>query len=117
MTDVESQISEHITRLRVTLLSGRGPGATADEVAEHTRDRPLLRAVPCAVGREEWEAIAALAPARTERIPAPRRPSEGERAQRRASLTGVLMGLVAGTVGSSLLRTLRQARKVRQVGG
>ena len=48
----ESQnASARVAQLRGALLTGRGPGATEKEIAEHTRDRPLLGAVPPPVER------------------------------------------------------------------
>lgn len=43
--------SARIAQLRAALLTGRGPGATAQEIARHTRDRALLGAVPAPVER------------------------------------------------------------------
>lgn len=40
-----------VAQLRTALLTGRGPGASAQEIAEHTRDRTLLGAVPAATER------------------------------------------------------------------
>ncbi len=38
-----------LAELRATLLGGRGPGASTEEVTEHTRDRSWLGAVPAPV--------------------------------------------------------------------
>lgn len=43
--------SQRLSALRTTLLGGRGPGASTEEVTAHTRDRPLLGAVPASVER------------------------------------------------------------------
>lgn len=40
-----------LVELRATLLSGRGPGASTEEVTEHTRNRAWLGAVPAPVER------------------------------------------------------------------
>ncbi len=40
-----------LAELRATLLGGRGPGASNEEVTEHTRDPPWLGAVPAPVER------------------------------------------------------------------
>ncbi len=40
---------QRLTDLRATLLGGRGPGASSEEVTEHTRNRPWLGAVPALV--------------------------------------------------------------------
>jgi hypothetical protein len=44
-------IEQELTRLRVGLLAGRGPGASEQEILRHTRDRPALGAVPPPVER------------------------------------------------------------------
>ncbi len=52
MSQAESQeASARVEQLRGALLAGRGPGASEQEIAEHTRDRPLLGAVPPPVER------------------------------------------------------------------
>ena len=46
MSHAESQnASARVEQLRGALLTGRGPGASEKEIAEHTRDRPWLDAV------------------------------------------------------------------------
>jgi|KBSMisStaDraftv2_1062788.scaffolds.fasta_scaffold1366096_1 hypothetical protein len=40
-----------LAELRATLLGGRGPGASDEEVTDHTRNRPWLGAVPAPVER------------------------------------------------------------------
>ena len=40
---------KRLVELRATLLGGRGPGASTEEVTEHTRDRSWLGAVPAPV--------------------------------------------------------------------
>jgi len=40
-----------LVELRATLLGGRGPGASDEEVTDHTRNRPWLGAVPAPVER------------------------------------------------------------------
>ena len=40
-----------LVELRATVLGGRGPGASTEEVTEHTRDRSWLGAVPAPVER------------------------------------------------------------------
>ena len=49
--DGEHNASARVAQLRTALLTGRGPGASAQEIAEHTRDRTLLGAVPAATER------------------------------------------------------------------
>ncbi|MGH3420290.1 MAG: hypothetical protein ACRDOD_11970, partial [Streptosporangiaceae bacterium] len=52
MSRADSQnASTRVEQLRGALLTGRGPGASQEEIAEHTRDRPLLGAVPPPVER------------------------------------------------------------------
>lgn len=47
MIHAESQdASARVEQLRGALLTGRGPGASEKEIADHTRDRPMLGAVP-----------------------------------------------------------------------
>jgi len=43
--------SARVAQLRAALLTGRGPGAPDHEIAEHTRDRALLGAVPAPIER------------------------------------------------------------------
>ena len=43
--------SARVPQLRAALLTGRGPGAPAQEIAQHTRDRSLLGAVPAPIER------------------------------------------------------------------
>ena len=40
-----------LAQLRATLLGGRGPGASDEEVTGHTRDRPWLGSLPAPVER------------------------------------------------------------------
>lgn len=40
-----------LAELSATLLGGRGPGASDEEVTDHTRNRPWLGAVPAPVER------------------------------------------------------------------
>ncbi|MDQ2813121.1 MAG: hypothetical protein M3Z75_14915 [Actinomycetota bacterium] len=47
----EHDASARVARMRAALLGGRGPGASAQEIAEHTRDRTLLGAVPAPTER------------------------------------------------------------------
>lgn len=52
MSQAESQNpSALVQQLREALLTGRGPGASQQEIAGHTRDRPWLGAVPPPVER------------------------------------------------------------------
>ena len=45
----EGSPGARLVELRATLLGGRGPGASTEEVTEHTRDRSWLGAVPAPV--------------------------------------------------------------------
>lgn len=47
----DSSPGSRLATLRDTLLDGRGPGASDEEVARHTRNRPWLGAVPAPVER------------------------------------------------------------------
>ena len=47
----EGSPGTRLVELRATLLGGRGPGASTEEVTEHTRDRSWLGAVPAPVER------------------------------------------------------------------
>ena len=47
----EGSPGARLVELRATLLGGRGPGASTEEVTEHTRDRSWLGAVPAPVER------------------------------------------------------------------
>jgi aldose 1-epimerase len=43
--------AQRVAELRAALLAGRGPGASAQEVARHTRDNPWLTAAPAPAER------------------------------------------------------------------
>lgn len=83
---------QRLHTLRATLLGGRGPGASTTEVTEHTRDRPLLGAVPASVER-------ALAARQSEYIRAgtpvvnPRVRQAGERHSWRLIMLGAVLAL------------------------
>ena len=71
MSQAESQdASARVEQLRGALLTGRGPGASEKEIAEHTRDRPRLGAVPPPAER----ALVARQGNAAPRWPAPRLP-------------------------------------------
>lgn len=46
-----NEVQRAVDDLRDGVLGGRGPGASADELAAHQRDRDLLGALPCASER------------------------------------------------------------------
>jgi hypothetical protein len=106
---------DRIKRLRATLLAGRGPGASRAEVREHTRDRPLLRAVP-AMGEPARRQTTWPPPSGRSPRPSP----VGAFAQQQcspaaAAVIGALTMLVAQPVASRLARSVRHSgRRVRR---
>src|SRR5690242_80840 len=104
---VEHPASDRIERLRAALLTGRGPGASAAEVREHTRDRPLLREVPPAGAPERREAPSPPLPVRTGR-PSPIGALTQPCSPAGAAVIGALTALVAQPVASRLARPLRR---------
>lgn len=89
--------SARLAQLRAALLTGRGPGAPAQEIAEHTRDRALLGTVPAPVER-------ALVTRQG------RQARAGEPITKRSARTGIRHGrgqaALAGTAAALLTRWL-----------
>lgn len=98
-----------LTELRTTLLGGRGPGASDEEVADHTRDRSWLGAVPVWVERalveRQGEHLRAGEPIVNSRVLRRRR----SRSLRTAVL-GAVVALVVRAVAVRLVRPRRQQR-------
>ncbi len=98
------EASARLAYLRAALLTGRGPGASAQEIAEHTRDRALLGAVPAPVER-------ALAARQNRRMRAgepvtTRRAQVGvRRGQLRAALVGAAAALFTRWLAHRLIRS------------
>ena len=111
MSHAESQdASARVKQLRGALLTGRGPGASEKEIAEHTRDRPLLGAVPAPVERalvaRQAGHLRAGDPV-TSRI-ARRRARQGKR---RAALAGAGAALLARSAVAWFVRARRPRRR------
>jgi hypothetical protein len=110
VSQAESQeASARVERLRGALLTGRGPGASEQEVAEHTRDRPLLGAVPppaerALVARQAGH-LRAGEPV-TSRVA--RR--QARRHQRRAALAGAAAAILTRSVVAWFVRGRRLRR-------
>lgn len=106
MNDPDPDASARVAHLRAALLTGRGPGASAREIAEHTRERPLLGAVPAPVERalaaRQANRLRAGAPiaGRTARRAA-------QRSRRRATLAGAATALLARSLVARHLRSRR----------
>jgi hypothetical protein len=95
--------SARVAQLRAALLTGRGPGASPREIAEHTRDRPLLGAVPAPVER----ALVARQGARLRAgDPVTDRSARAgvRRGRRRAALAGAATALLARWLVHRLIR-------------
>lgn len=96
--------SARVAQLRAALLTGRGPGASAREIAGHTRDRPLLGAVPAPVER----ALVARQGARLRAgDPVTGRSARASvrRGRRRAALAGAATALLARWLVHRLIRS------------
>lgn len=111
MSHAESQnASARVEQLRGALLTGRGPGASEKEIAEHTRDRPLLGAVPPPVERalvaRQAGHLRAGEPV-TSRI-ARRQARQGKR---QAALAGAATALLTRSAVVWFVRTRRPRRR------
>lgn len=96
--------SARVAQLRAALLTGRGPGASDQEIAEHTRDRPLLGAVPAPVER----ALAARQAARLragEPVTGASARAAIRRGRRRAALSGAAAALLTRWLVHRLIRS------------
>jgi hypothetical protein len=101
--------SERITQLHRALLAGRGPGASEQEIAEHTRDRPWLGAVPAPVERALVERQSARLRA-DEPTTSSRARDEAGRRTRRAAGVGAVAALLARSIIVRLVRSRRSRR-------
>lgn len=110
MSAVEHEPSARIAQLRATLLTGRGPGASEQEISEHTRNRPALGAVPAPVERA-LVARQAGHPGAGEPITTHRARSQAGRRRRRAALVGAAAALLARSIGMRLIRSRRPPRR------
>jgi hypothetical protein len=106
----ELEPQQHIRQLRTNLLAGRGPGASATELAAHQHQRVDFGPLPVTAAREEVAVATRQAAARQpgaaqrhasrELVAArpagarPRRPAHGRVV--RAFTIGVVVGLVVG---------------------
>ncbi|MGI8882323.1 MAG: hypothetical protein ACR2KJ_17780 [Jatrophihabitans sp.] len=101
-----SDPSDRIAQLRAALLTGRGPGASEQEIAEHTRNRPLLGAVPAPVERalvaRQAGHLRAGGP-----ITSNEERSDARHGRRRAALVGAAAALLARSIGVRLDRSRR----------
>lgn len=96
-----------LTELRTTLLGGRGPGASDEEVAGHTRNRVWLGAAPAPVER-------ALVERQTQHLRAGAPVVNGQvlRRERSRSLRAVVLGAVVALALRAV--SVRRARSRRQ---
>ncbi len=96
---------QHLADLRATLLGGRGPGASSEEVAEPTRNWPWLGAVPALVER-------ALVARQIERLRAgaPIVSRRGRRERRARSWRAVLLGATVALTARALMSRLAASR-------
>ena len=93
-----------VAQLRDTLLTGRGPGAGDREIAEHTRDRPLLGAVPPPVERALVERQGRNVRA-GEPITNINARAASRRSRRRAALAGAATALLGRYLIARLIRS------------
>lgn len=107
MNAVDRPPDERLAQLRTSLLSGRGPGASEQEIAEHTRNRPMLGSVPASVERavasgqtDHLRAGAPVTPARA-RARTPGRTFRG-------AVIGATAVIVVRSIGGRLTRPSRQ---------
>lgn len=100
----EHDASARVARMRATLLGGRGPGASPQEIAEHTRDRTQLGTVPAPVER-------ALVARQGRRVragePITKRSAQAgiRRSRRRAALAGAASALLTRWLIHRLVRS------------
>ncbi|HET7387674.1 MAG TPA: hypothetical protein VFJ19_13535 [Nocardioidaceae bacterium] len=112
-----------IDRLRATLMGGRGPGATATELAEHQHARTVVGAVPVTLERERVSLGARAARGDTGADTTARRATtglgvssqtdrrseqvkpQGDRPVLASFAVGVLLGAVAATVARGRRRS------------
>ncbi len=111
MSQAERQnASARVEQLRAALLTGRGPGASEKEIAEHTRDRPLLGAVPPPVERaltsRQADYLRAGEPV-TSRF-ARRQARQGKR---RAALAGAAAAMLTRSAVAWFVRARRPRRR------
>lgn len=107
MNGVEPDAATRVARLHAAVLTGRGPGASDQEIAEHTRDGPLLGAVPAPIERalvarqaahlRAGEPIACAAARRAER-----------RVRLRAGLAGAVTALLIRRLAARFVRARRR---------
>ena len=109
MSGVEHDPSDRIARLRAALLTGRGPGASEQEIVDHTRDRPLLGAVPAPLERALVARQAGHLRA-GEPITSHRARDRARHSHRGAALVGAAAALLARSIGVRLLRSRRPPR-------
>lgn len=98
-----------LVELRATLLGGRGPGATTQEVADHTRNRPWLGAVPAPIER-------ALVQRQTEHVRAGE-PIVNHRVlqeERSRSIRAAALGAVAALVIRAVMKRRVRSRPHRR---
>jgi hypothetical protein len=106
--DGDHDASARVARLRAALLTGRGPGASTQEIAEHTRDRPLLGAVPAPAER----ALVARQAARL-RAGEPITKGSARAAIRRGRRRAALAGAAAALFTRWLVRRMIRSRASR----
>jgi hypothetical protein len=106
----EQEPAERIAQLHRALLAGRGPGACEQEIAEHTRERPWLGAVPAPVERalvgRQAARLRAGEPIATSRA----RRQAGRRTRRSAGI-GAVTALLARSIIVRLVRSRRSLRR------
>lgn len=109
MNAVDRRPDERLVQLRTSLLSGRGPGASEQEIAEHTRNRPMLGSVPAAVERAaaagQTDHLRAGAPV----TPAPER-GRTPGSTLRGAVIGATAAFVVRSIGGRLVRSPRRPR-------
>jgi hypothetical protein len=111
VSHAESQnASARVEQLRGALLTGRGPGASQKEIAEHTRDRPLIGAVPPPIERALVARQAGYLRA-GEPITSRTGRRQARQGKRRAALAGAGAALLARSAVVWLVRVRRPRRR------
>ena len=109
MGAVEHDPSARVAALRAAVLAGRGPGASEQEIADHTRDRPWLGAVPAPLERalvaRQADRVRAVEP-----IASHRARSQARYVTCRAALVGAAAALLIRSIGSRLVRARHPRR-------
>jgi hypothetical protein len=109
----EQDPQAEIVGLRRRLLAGRGRGATEQEIADHTRDRPMLRAVPASAEDARGAREGGYRRTRPPLLPFPGPSRSSARSSASPCYAAVLGAAVALLVRTMVSRALNRRSPVR----